>query len=140
MRQTFVIASSLSLLASGALAQSGPPTEPWDLRKAQAFSNICLSQETGDARGLRVFIQAPGARPLIVTQVAEGAPMAPQATTAARVTGPAVSFTTAGGETFQGTLSDKALTLSSKRLPKLVLHRRSDAKGFPVCTLAEGQS
>lgn len=133
-------AVALGLLAGPALAQGGPPTQPWDLRKAQTFSNMCLSQETGDARGLRVFIQAPGAKPLIVTQVAEGAPMAPQATTAARVTGTAVSFTTAGGEAFQGTLSDKALTLSSQRLPKLVLHRRSDAKGFPVCTGAEGQS
>ena len=140
MRRTFVIASVLSLLAWPALARSGPPTEPWDLSKAQAFSNMCLSQETGDARGLRVFIQADGARPRIVTQVAEGAPMAPQAAVAARVTGTAVSFTTAGGEAFQGTLSDKALTLASKRLPRLVLHRRSDAKGFPVCAGTEGQS
>lgn len=133
-------AIALSLLVGPALAQGGPPTEPWDLRKAQAFSNMCLSQETGDARGLRVFIQAPGARPLIVTQVAEGAPMAPQAATAASVTGNMVSFTTAGGEVYRGTLSDKALTLSSTRLPTLVLHRRSDAKGFPVCTGAEGRS
>lgn len=140
MRRTFIIATTLSLLAGPALAQSGPPTEPWDLRPAQAFSNICLSPETGDVRGLRVFLQAPGARPLIVTQVAEGAPMAPQAATAAKVTGSAVSFTTAGGEVFRGTLSDKALTLSSKRLPRLVLHRRSDAKGFPVCTGVEGRS
>ena len=140
MRRTFIISSALSLLAGPALAQSGAPTKPWDLRKAQAFSNMCLSQETGDERGLRVFIPAPGAGPLIVTQVAEGAPLAPQAATAARVTGTAVSFTTAGGEMFRGTLSDKALTLSSKRLPRLVLHRRSDAKGFPVCTGVEGQS
>ncbi|MBR7619610.1 hypothetical protein JKL49_09445 [Phenylobacterium sp. 20VBR1] len=140
MRRIAITASMLSLLAGGALAQSGPPTKPWDLRKAQAFSNICLSQETGDARGLRVFLQAPGAKPLVVTQVAEGAPMAPQAASGASVTGTAVSFTTAGGETFRGTLSDKALTLSSKRVAKLVLHRRSDAKGFPVCTGAEGQS
>lgn len=140
MRRTFIITLVLSLLAGPALAQSGPPTKPWDLRKAQAFSNICLSQETGDARGLRVFLQAPGAGPLIVTQVAEGAPMAPQAATTAKLTGAAVSFTTAGGEAFRGVLSDKALTLSSKRLPRLVLHRRSDAKGFPVCTGTEGQS
>ena len=140
MRRAFIITSTLSLLAGTALAQSGPPTEPWDLRPAQAFSNICLSQETGDARGLRVFVRVPGARPLIVTQVAEGAPMPPQAATAAKVTGTAVSFTTAGGETFRGVLSDTALTLSSQRLPRLVLHRRSDAKGFPVCTGAEGQS
>ncbi|WP_340644095.1 hypothetical protein [Phenylobacterium sp.] len=138
MRRIIVTASALSLLASGAAAQSGAPSQPWDLRKAQAFSNMCLSQETGDARGMRVFIQAPGARPLIVTQVAEGAPLPPQAATAAKVTGTAVSFTTAGGEVFRGTLSDKALTLSSKRLPRLLLHRRGDAKGFPVCTGAEG--
>lgn len=139
MRRGLITAAALSL-AGPALAQGGPPTKPWDLRKAQAFSNICLSQETGDARGLRVFIQADGAKPRIVTQAAEGAPMAPQAATGATVAGASVSFTTAGGEAFRGTLSDKALTLSSKRLPRLVLHRRSDAKGFPVCTGVEGQS
>lgn len=140
MRRALITATTLSLLAGAAMAQSGPPTEPWDLREAQAFSNMCLSQETGDARGLRVFVQAPGAKPRIVTQVAEGAPLAPQAATAAQVTGTTVSFTTAGGEAFRGTLSDKALTLSSNRLPRLVLHRRSDAKGFPVCTGVEGRS
>lgn len=140
MRRALITATALSLLAGPALAQSGPPTEPWDLRGAQAFSNMCLSQDTGDARGMRVFLQAEGAKPRIVTQVAEGAPLAPQAATAALVMGTAMSFTTASGEAFKGTLSDKALTLSSQRLPKLVLHRRSDAKGFPVCTGEEGRS
>lgn len=143
MRRIAITASMLSLLAAGALAQSGPPTKPWDLRKAQAWSNMCLSQETGDARGMRVFVRPEGATPRVVVQTAEGAPLPPLAASAAKVDAKGLSFTvTASGEVFVGSFVGEELMLKTKRLGKspLRLHRRSDAAGFPVCVGDDGRA
>ncbi|CAN5902086.1 hypothetical protein BH11PSE1_BH11PSE1_18890 [soil metagenome] len=143
MRRIAITASMLSLLATGALAQSGPPTKPWDLRKAQAFSNICLSQETGDARGMRLFVRPEGATPRVVVQTAEGAPLPPLAASAAKVDAKGLTFTVAAtGEMFVGSFVGDVLMLKTKRLGKapLRLHRRSDAAGFPVCVGDDGRA
>nr|QQZ48675.1 hypothetical protein JKL49_14325 [Phenylobacterium glaciei] len=139
MRRIAITASMLSLLAGGAGPERAAHQAVGPAQGPGLLQHLPVAGDRGRARPAGVPPGA-GAKPLVVTQVAEGAPMAPQAASGASVTGTAVSFTTAGGETFRGTLSDKALTLSSKRVAKLVLHRRSDAKGFPVCTGAEGQS
>lgn len=143
MLRELVAACAIGFAWSGpALADAGPPTEPWDLRKAEAWSNFCLSAATGDAMGMRVFVRPPGAKPRIVSQVAEGAPMAPSATIST-LDGKAVTFTVeATGEVFTGLFAGDTLTLRSKRLAKapLVLHRRDDAKGLPTCQAGEGRS
>ncbi len=143
MRRVLMTAGALSLLASSAVAQSGPPTKPWDLRKAQAYSNMCLSQETGDARGMRVFIRPEGATPRVVVQTAEGAPLPPLTTSAAKVDAKGLSFTvTASGEVFVGSFVGEVLMLKTKRLGKapLRLHRRNHAAGFSVCVGDDGRA
>jgi hypothetical protein len=137
--RVWIAAMAFSLLAGPALAQSGPPTKPWDLRKAQAFSNMCLSQETGDARGMRVFVRPEGATPRVVVQTAEGAPLPPLAASAAKVDAKGLSFT-ASGEVFTGSFVGDLLMLKTQRLGKVRLHRRNDTGGFPVCAGDEGRA
>lgn len=139
MRQTLIVAGVLSALGGPALAGDGS----WDLRGAQAWSNICLSQATGDARGMRVFVRAEGASPRIVVQTAEGAPLPPLAASAAKVDAKGLSFTvTATGEVFTGSFAGDVLLLKTRRLGEapLRLHRRSDARGFPVCVGDDGRA
>lgn len=135
MRRTLILAGALGALGGPALADCGS----WDLGGAQAWSNICLSQATGDARGMRVIVRPAGAAPRVLVQVAEGAPL-PPAAVAAKIEGQAVSFTTAGGERFAGRFQGQDLRLSTPRLGTVVLHRRGLAEAFPVCTGQEGRS
>lgn len=128
--------------SGAALADSGPPTQPWDLRKAETWSNLCLSAATGDTMGMRVFVRPAGAKPRVVTQVAEGGLLPPSATTSA-LAGKTLTFTVeASGEAFTGTFAGDILTLRSNRLARapLVLRKRDDAKGLAICKPGEGRS
>ncbi|WP_421931873.1 hypothetical protein [Phenylobacterium sp.] len=139
MRRTLILAGALGALGGPALAEHGA----WDLRGAQVWSNICLSQETGDARGLRVFVRAQGVTPRIIVQMAEGAPLPPLATRAAQVDAKGLSFTVAAtGEVFTGRVVGDVLVLKTRRLGEtpLRLRRRSEASGFPVCVGDDGRS
>lgn len=139
MRRTLILAGALGALGGPAVAEPGA----WDLRGAQVWSNICLSQETGDARGLRVFVRGQGMTPRIIVQTAEGAPLPPLATRAARVDARGLSFTvTATGEVFSGRFAGEVLLLNTKRLGQtpLRLHRRGAANRFPVGVGDDGRA
>lgn len=133
MRRTLILA--WALLAGPAQAGS------WDLRGAETWSNICLSQETGDARGMRVFVRPEGMSPRIVVQTAEGAPLPPLAAHAAKVNARGLGFTvTATGEVFTGRFVGETLVLKNKRLGTVRLRRRGEAAGFPVCVGDDGRA
>lgn len=143
MIRRLVIAVVAAASSGGvALADTGPPTKPWDLRGAAAFSNMCLSAETGDVKGTRLFVRPKGARPQVVMQIAEGAPMPPMATVSI-IDGRMISFSvTATGEGFNGVFVGDTLTLHNARLGKspLTLRKRDETRTLSVCAAGEGRS
>ena len=122
--------------AGSALAGNVPaPTTPFDLRGAPTYSAVCVHEETGDVIGVRVFVRAPGSRPRVVIQFAEGdlgAPMAARSWIKAGRLYFALSATSLN-PAIAGEVRRASIRLTEPYDDVRTLWLRNDLHGFPVC-------
>jgi len=80
VRMTVSAAVASCVFAGVAFAARLPTTTTaYDLRGARIYDDLCVRQETGDLKGLRVFVRPHGRIPRILYQRAEGGLLPPVA-------------------------------------------------------------